>query len=196
MADDRIRRIEAEMAKFENEINQPMARPPMPNVPSGMALRFMPHAMQVRGPSMPPMGMMRPPMGMMPPRPPPNMGMMGGFMPPPMRMPPFMGGGPGPSSSSSASSSTIEAGPTRYLAPGAIGVKSDKQNDEPAPQPGPSKMLTQVLPSDVELLAAKRQQEVAYQNSYIGQVLRGEKKMKRFLRVGGGQYWEDPSLAE
>ncbi len=57
-------------------------------------------------------------------------------------------------------------------------------------------MLTQVLPADVELLAAKRQQEVAYQNSYIGQVLRGEKKMKRFVRVGGGQTWEDSSLAE
>ncbi|KAI1714949.1 RNA recognition motif domain-containing protein [Ditylenchus destructor] len=27
-------------------------------------------------------------------------------------------------------------------------------------------------------------------------VLRGEKKMKRFVRTGGGQVWEDPSLAE
>ena len=32
-------------------------------------------------------------------------------------------------------------------------------------------MTTQVLPSDVELVAAKKQQEAAYNNSYIGQVL-------------------------
>lgn len=35
-----------------------------------------------------------------------------------------------------------------------------------------------------------------YQNSYLGQVQRGEKKMKRFVRCAGGEQWEDPSLAE
>ena len=54
----------------------------------------------------------------------------------------------------------------------------------------------QPLPADVELLAAKRTNATAYENSYIGQVLRGEKKMKRFIRVAGGQKWEDSSLAE
>ncbi|TKR60359.1 hypothetical protein L596_027616 [Steinernema carpocapsae] len=45
------------------------------------------------------------------------------------------------------------------------------------------------LPSDVEMLAAKKQATKALENSYLGQVMRGEKKMKRFT-------WEDPSLAE
>lgn len=39
----------------------------------------------------------------------------------------------------------------------------------------------------MELLAAKKQASKAHENSYLGQVLRGEKKMKRFVRTGGGQ---------
>jgi bifunctional N-acetylglucosamine-1-phosphate-uridyltransferase/glucosamine-1-phosphate-acetyltransferase GlmU-like protein len=45
-------------------------------------------------------------------------------------------------------------------------------------------------------MQARRQASKAHENSYLGQVLRGEKKMKRFVRTGGGQTWEDPSLAE
>lgn len=62
-------------------------------------------------------------------------------------------------------------------------------------------------------MAAKRQAVRAHANTYLGQVMRGEKKMKRFVRTGGGQVkkknnilyylfsfnfkvWEDPSLAE
>ncbi|CEF68259.1 RNA-binding protein 42 [Strongyloides ratti] len=52
------------------------------------------------------------------------------------------------------------------------------------------------LPSDVELVTQKKKAEEAYRNSYLGQVMRGEKKMKRFIRCAGGQKWEDPSLAE
>jgi hypothetical protein len=51
-----------------------------------------------------------------------------------------------------------------------------------------------VLPADVELLAAKKQQEVAYKNSYIGQVLRGEKKMKRFIRTAAGDVSREGSV--
>jgi RNA recognition motif-containing protein len=57
-------------------------------------------------------------------------------------------------------------------------------------------LLFQALPSDVELMQARKQAIKANENSYLGQVLRGEKKMKRFVRTGGGQVWEDPSLAE
>ncbi|KAE9549726.1 hypothetical protein FO519_007060 [Halicephalobus sp. NKZ332] len=66
---------------------------------------------------------------------------------------------------------------------------------EKPPEP-PQVPLLQPLPADVELVAAKRTNATAYENSYIGQVLRGEKKMKRFVRVAGGQKWEDASLAE
>uniref|UniRef100_A0A0K0F9S6 RNA-binding protein 42 n=1 Tax=Strongyloides venezuelensis TaxID=75913 RepID=A0A0K0F9S6_STRVS len=52
------------------------------------------------------------------------------------------------------------------------------------------------LPSDVELITQKKKAEEAYRNSYLGQVMRGEKKMKRFIRCAGGEKWEDPSLAE
>uniref|UniRef100_A0A0N4ZHA1 RNA-binding protein 42 n=1 Tax=Parastrongyloides trichosuri TaxID=131310 RepID=A0A0N4ZHA1_PARTI len=52
------------------------------------------------------------------------------------------------------------------------------------------------LPSDVELITQKKKAEEAYRNSYLGQVMRGEKKMKRFVRSAGGEKWEDPSLAE
>lgn len=55
---------------------------------------------------------------------------------------------------------------------------------------------TLALPSDVELLLAKKQATKAHENSYLGAVLRGEKKMKRFVRSCGGQIWEDPSMAE
>lgn len=54
----------------------------------------------------------------------------------------------------------------------------------------------QALAADVELMQARKQASKAHENSYLGQVLRGEKKMKRFVRTGGGQTWEDPSLAE
>lgn len=48
-------------------------------------------------------------------------------------------------------------------------------------------LKTMALPSDVELLAAKNQQRKAHETSYLGAVLRGEKKMKRFVRSAGGQ---------
>ncbi|KAI6186883.1 RNA-binding motif protein 42 [Aphelenchoides besseyi] len=46
------------------------------------------------------------------------------------------------------------------------------------------------------LMQARKQASLAHENSYLGAVLRGEKKMKRFVRTGGGQTWEDRSLAE
>uniref|UniRef100_A0AC35TT57 RNA-binding protein 42 n=1 Tax=Rhabditophanes sp. KR3021 TaxID=114890 RepID=A0AC35TT57_9BILA len=52
------------------------------------------------------------------------------------------------------------------------------------------------LPSDIELISQKKKNEEAFQNSYMGQVIRGEKTMKRFLRCAGGERWEDNSLAE
>uniref|UniRef100_A0A183BTJ7 RNA-binding protein 42 n=1 Tax=Globodera pallida TaxID=36090 RepID=A0A183BTJ7_GLOPA len=74
------------------------------------------------------------------------------------------------------SSVVIESGPTLYL------------NFDTA--------TTIFQNADVELLAAKKQATKAHENSYLGAVLRGEKKMKRFVRSCGGQVWEDASMAE
>ncbi|KAI6189577.1 RNA-binding motif protein 42 [Aphelenchoides bicaudatus] len=74
-----------------------------------------------------------------------------------------------------------------------------KYNSRPllsAPAPPAPSFKPMALPADVELMQARRQASKAHENSYLGQVLRGEKKMKRFVRTGGGQKWEDPSLAE
>uniref|UniRef100_A0A7E4UZW4 RNA-binding protein 42 n=1 Tax=Panagrellus redivivus TaxID=6233 RepID=A0A7E4UZW4_PANRE len=61
--------------------------------------------------------------------------------------------------------------------------------------PSPPKILLP-LQQDVEHVTKKRLTSKAQETSYLGQVLRGEKKMKRFVRTAGGQTWEDPSLAE
>jgi hypothetical protein len=37
------------------------------------------------------------------------------------------------------------------------------------------------------MMQARKQASKAHDNSYLGQVLRGEKKMKRFVRTGGGE---------
>ncbi|GMR43721.1 hypothetical protein PMAYCL1PPCAC_13916, partial [Pristionchus mayeri] len=57
-------------------------------------------------------------------------------------------------------------------------------------------MKTMALPADVELNELRKAKIRNEQNSYLGAVQRGEKKMKRFVRCAGGEQWEDPSLAE
>jgi hypothetical protein len=99
------------------------------------------------------------------------------------------------------SNATISEAPTLYNVGKGSNKGSNKQSSsssalEKPPEPPQMSALPYALPQDVELMAAKKANSTAYENSYIGQVLRGEKKMKRFVRVGGGQKWEDPSLAE
>uniref|UniRef100_A0A914HJ82 RNA-binding protein 42 n=1 Tax=Globodera rostochiensis TaxID=31243 RepID=A0A914HJ82_GLORO len=97
-----------------------------------------------------------------------------------------------------ASSSVIESGPTLYVQPAS--TKSSSAKSEMSfsltSTLQPQSFKTLALPSDVELLAAKKQATKAHENSYLGAVLRGEKKMKRFVRSCGGQVWEDASMAE
>lgn len=105
--------------------------------------------------------------------------------------------------------SVIESGPTIYITSNGNNAASSssnggssskkKKNDDIKDKASTSQinsMKTMALPADVELLAARRQAVRAHENTYLGQVMRGEKKMKRFVRTGGGQVWEDPSLAE
>jgi|UniRef100_A0AC35F237 hypothetical protein len=102
------------------------------------------------------------------------------------------------------SNATISEAPALYnVGKSSTKGSSSKQSsssgaalEKPPEPPQTLSALPYALPQDVELLAAKKANSTAYENSYIGQVLRGEKKMKRFVRVGGGQKWEDPSLAE
>jgi len=92
---------------------------------------------------------------------------------------------------------TIESGPELYKNSSKSNQKDDDQaNKQQKYNPNLSMLKTMALPSDVELLAAKRQSSKALQNSYLGAVLRGEKKMKKFVRSCGGETWEDPSLAD
>uniref|UniRef100_A0A9J2PR25 RNA-binding protein 42 n=1 Tax=Ascaris lumbricoides TaxID=6252 RepID=A0A9J2PR25_ASCLU len=155
--------------------------PAPPNVPA--AIRgippFLPHVM------------MRP--GFLPP---PNLAMR--FLPPQVRitgyqlrlpLPPFLR----PPIQPAPQPVVLESGPSLYE---DAEKKSDDNEKEKESDAGPSTMKTQALSSDVELVAQKKHNEAANRSSYIGQVLRGEKKMKRFLRCGGGQVWEDSSLAE
>ncbi|KAF7637276.1 RRM domain-containing protein [Meloidogyne graminicola] len=96
----------------------------------------------------------------------------------------------------------IESGPTLYA--NAARSASSQTSAEPSSVPTPisynsaqqQNFKTLALPSDVELLLARKQATKAHENSYLGAVLRGEKKMKRFVRCCGGQVWEDPSMAE
>jgi hypothetical protein len=91
---------------------------------------------------------------------------------------------------SSQGTSVIESGPELYKNPSSSSSKAQVEEhgeQQKQSQPPPSMFKTMALPSDVELLAAKRQSSKAHQNSYLGQVLRGEKKMKRFVRSCGGQ---------
>ncbi|VDM41508.1 unnamed protein product [Toxocara canis] len=120
----------------------------------------------------------------------PHVMMRPGFLPPPpnlaMRfLPPQVQPAPQPA--------VLESGPSLYE---GVEKKADGSENEKEPEPGPSTMKTQALSSDVELVAQKKHNEAAARSSYLGQVMRGEKKMKRFLRCGGGQVWEDNSLAE
>ncbi len=46
---------------------------------------------------------------------------------------------------------------------------------------------SQALRADVDRVEAKKLAEKAHDASYLGQVMRGEKKMKRFLRRAGGE---------
>lgn len=82
--------------------------------------------------------------------------------------------------------SVIQSGPTLYKQT-TKSSKTDTKKDKSPPPVAQIPMKTMALPADVELLAAKKQASVAYENSYLGQVLRGEKKMKRFVRTSGGQ---------
>uniref|UniRef100_A0A914S1L1 RNA-binding protein 42 n=1 Tax=Parascaris equorum TaxID=6256 RepID=A0A914S1L1_PAREQ len=113
----------------------------------------------------------------------PHVMMRPGFLPPPNLAMRFLPPQP----------VVLESGPSLYE---DAEKKSDENEKEKEPDAGPSTMKTQALSSDVELVAQKKHNEAANRSSYIGQVLRGEKKMKRFLRCGGGQVWEDSSLAE
>uniref|UniRef100_A0A7E4VID1 RNA-binding protein 42 n=1 Tax=Panagrellus redivivus TaxID=6233 RepID=A0A7E4VID1_PANRE len=92
---------------------------------------------------------------------------------------------------------TISEAPALYnhAKNGNSGAGGSAALDKP-PEPPSNLNYMQALPADIELVANKRLNSTAYENSYIGQVLRGEKKMKRFVRTAGGQTWEDPSLAE
>nr|CAD2143730.1 unnamed protein product [Meloidogyne enterolobii] len=99
----------------------------------------------------------------------------------------------------------IESGPTLYA--NAVPNASTQNKPEPSSSGTSNTPIsynsaqqqnfrTQALPSDVELLLARKQATKAHENSYLGAVLRGEKKMKRFVRCCGGQVWEDASMAE
>ncbi|KAI6220688.1 RNA-binding motif protein 42 [Aphelenchoides fujianensis] len=95
--------------------------------------------------------------------------------------------------------SIISSAPVLYSKPGSS--KSTGASDAGAsymagPAAPSGTFKTMALPSDVELMQARKQANKAHENSYLGQVLRGEKKMKRFVRTGGGQTWEDRTLAE
>ncbi|CAD5224155.1 unnamed protein product [Bursaphelenchus okinawaensis] len=93
-------------------------------------------------------------------------------------------------------SGVIESAPVLYGKGGPSSSKAaEKQNVIIEPPPAPA-FKTVALPSDVELIQARKQAAEAHKNSYLGQVMKGDKKMKRFVRTGGGQTWEDPSLAE
>uniref|UniRef100_A0A0N5AFQ9 RNA-binding protein 42 n=1 Tax=Syphacia muris TaxID=451379 RepID=A0A0N5AFQ9_9BILA len=87
----------------------------------------------------------------------------------------------------------LESGPSLY---DDSKKTEESKNEEVEDEKSKSTPKTQVLSSDIELVAQKKHNEAANRSSFLGQVMRGEKKMKRFLRVGGGQVWEDPSLAE
>uniref|UniRef100_A0A915PKN7 RNA-binding protein 42 n=1 Tax=Setaria digitata TaxID=48799 RepID=A0A915PKN7_9BILA len=102
-----------------------------------------------------------------------------GFMRAPVHMPP--------------QPSVLESGPSLYE---DVMRKDDSRDGEKDGEAGPSSLKTQVLSSDIEAIAQKIHSESAHRSTYIGQVMRGEKRMKRFLRCGGGQVWEDKSLAE
>ncbi|VDK72985.1 unnamed protein product [Litomosoides sigmodontis] len=87
----------------------------------------------------------------------------------------------------------LESGPSLY----EDAVKKDDGKDRTKDREvGTSSLKTQVLTSDLEAIAQKIHSESTHRSTYIGQVMRGEKRMKRFLRCGGGQVWEDKSLAE
>ncbi|MCP9266428.1 RNA-binding protein 42 [Dirofilaria immitis] len=102
-----------------------------------------------------------------------------GFMRPPVHIPP--------------QPSILESGPSLYE--DAV-RKDDGKDGEKDGEAGTSSLKTQVLTSDIEAIAQKIHSESTHRSTYIGQVMRGEKRMKRFLRCGGGQVWEDKSLAE
>ncbi|CAG9539211.1 unnamed protein product [Cercopithifilaria johnstoni] len=101
-----------------------------------------------------------------------------GFIRPPVHIPP--------------QPSVLESGPSLYE--GAM--RRDDGKDGEKDREAGTGLKTQVLTSDIEAIAQKMHAESAHRSTYIGQVMRGEKKMKRFLRCGGGQVWEDKSLAE
>ncbi|KAK6110108.1 RNA recognition motif family protein [Brugia pahangi] len=102
-----------------------------------------------------------------------------GFIRPPVHIPP--------------QPSVLESGPSLYE---DAMRKDDNRDKEKNGEAGTSSLKTQVLTSDIEAIAQKIHSESTHRSTYIGQVMRGEKKMKRFLRCGGGQVWEDKSLAE
>ncbi|GMT20911.1 hypothetical protein PFISCL1PPCAC_12208, partial [Pristionchus fissidentatus] len=104
----------------------------------------------------------------------------GGFMlPPQLRNHPAGGG------STTVAPSTIESKPQMY---------TNTKADDPLKKL--EEMKTMALPADVELNELRKAKQRNEQNSYLGQVQRGEKKMKRFVRCAGGETWEDSSLAE
>ncbi|CAI5444113.1 unnamed protein product [Caenorhabditis angaria] len=90
------------------------------------------------------------------------------FMPHQLR-----GGAPGPSRVSATA--TIEGAPTLYEAPIAI----------------PQEMLrTQALQSDIDKMNFKKQTDPFKKR------IKDQQSKKKYVRGGGGQVWEDPSLAE
>lgn len=93
------------------------------------------------------------------------------------------------------SSATISEAPALYKT-SAVGTTNNNKTLDKPPEPPLIMKYLHALPQDIEFVANKRLNSTAYKNSYIGQVLRGAKKLKRFVRTAGGQIWEDPSLAE
>ncbi len=142
-AQERLRQIEMEMARFENEISGPglgprigfgglamagpMLRPPMPMPPPGAALQFIPHVMQSRPPhpmmaAALPMGM-APPLRQRPPPPPP---------PPTQLLQAYSAAVTSTATPVAASGPVIEAAPTRYLPPGAVAAAAAAQSSQSA----------------------------------------------------------------
>ncbi|CAD6188454.1 unnamed protein product [Caenorhabditis auriculariae] len=103
--------------------------------------------------------------------------MLGGVLPPPIPPPVFvpLQMRPMMASSSRPAAATIEGAPALYERPAA-----------PIPA---IPLQTMALPADIEAMAFKRQTDPLKKRLK-------DKVKKKFIRSGGGQVWEDSSLAE
>lgn len=148
-------------------IGVPMIRPSMSSL---VAPPFMP-------------AQLRPPPGMMPPPMPPPMFVPNGvFVPQQMRMPPTFRPHAQPVAA------TIESGPSIY---------KDEANTQSNGNV-PTQVRIQALAADVLAMEAKKAADSlkTAQSTSSGGGGKADKRPKKFVRSGGGQVWEDPSLAE